>query len=139
MVRILCSLLLLALALAVGGCASAVPLLLSEAMRPDEVTISPAGEDGTRYLAVEGGPLSSARTLRTRWNATARKVCDGEFQRLSDAGTTRRADGITRSRIHEGFVQCLLPGDSEPGRAGGPDLADATAKPSPTRRRPRRR
>lgn len=108
--------------------------MLTHIARPEQTMVSPAGEDGTRYLAVEGGPLSSPRTLRTRWNATARRVCQGDFQRLSDGGTTRRADGITRSRVHEGYIQCLLPGESEPGQPGGPTVEDATAKPSPGRR-----
>lgn len=121
------------LLLAPSGCAEAIPLLTHVA-RPDTVTASPPGEDGTRYLAIEGGPLSSARTLRTRWSATARKICRGEVQRLSESATTRRAAGVARARIHEGYFQCLLPDESEPGAPGAPTVAEATAQ---TPRRPR--
>lgn len=118
--------------LALGGCA-AWPWVLREVTKPEQTTVSPAGEDGTRYLAVEGGPLASPAALRSRWNAVARQVCGGEYTRISDASMARRHAGVTRGRIHEGFIQCLLE-TSEPG--AGPTAEDATAK--RPRRAPRR-
>jgi hypothetical protein len=116
--------------LPLAGCA-AWPWALREVARPEQTVVSPAGEDGTRYLAVEGGPLASPAGLRSRWNAAARQVCGGEHTRLSEASGSRRQGGITRGRIYEGYIRCLL----EPSEQGaGPTVADATAK-RPTRSR----
>lgn len=100
--------------------------LLATAIPSESTMVSPPGEDGTRYLSVEGGPLASPRALHTRWKATARRVCGGEYQELSAASLTRRQGGVTRARIHEGYVRCLLPDEAEPGGAGAPTMADAT-------------
>lgn len=109
-----------------GGCAAAGPLL-AELSRPDQTVVSPPGEDGTRYLAVESGPLIAPAALRTRWKATARRVCGGDYLRLSDGSASRREAGVTRRRIHEGYVRCLLPDESEPGGApSAPTVAEAT-------------
>ena len=112
---------------AAPGCASPAIPLLQQVAHPDSTTVSPPGEDGTRYLAVEGGPLTTPRRLKTRWNSAARKVCEGDFQRLSETTGTRTANGMTKARIHEGFIQCILPGEVEPGAPGSPTAADATA------------
>ncbi|MCA9649075.1 MAG: hypothetical protein H6712_15890 [Myxococcales bacterium] len=128
---------LVALCGMLGGCARALPLL-TQLARPDQTVVSPPGEDGTRYLAVEGGPLSTSRALRSRWNATARRVCEGEFQRLGDDGSARRAMGVTRSRVHEGYIQCLMPSEVEPGQPGAPTMADASPRSAPRRREGRR-
>jgi len=121
------SILLLTLTL-LGGCA-ALPLL-RHVPKGDQTTISPADEDGTRYISVEGGPLSSARSLHTRWKNTARQACEGDYQLISESGSARRHNGIIRSRTHEGFIQCLLPDGSEPGAPQAPTMAEATT-PSP--------
>ncbi|MEM7152883.1 MAG: hypothetical protein AAF799_08570 [Myxococcota bacterium] len=111
-----------------GGCAAAPAIpLLQHVAQPDKTIVSPPGEDGTRYLSVEGGPLITPRRLQARWNATARKVCEGDFQPLSGDTVTRTANGVTKARIHEGFFQCILPGEVEPGIPGTPTAADATA------------
>jgi hypothetical protein len=107
--------------------------VLREAVRPEQTVVSPPGVDGTRYLAVEGGPLASASALRSRWHVAARRVCGGEPITLSDASVSRRHGGVTRSRIHEGYIRCLLPDESEPGT--GPTVADASATPPRRARR----
>lgn len=123
---------LLALAcLLAGGCAAAWPVV-RELSRPEQTVVSPPGADGTRYLAVEGGPLASARALRSRWNVVARQVCEGEYIKLAETSLARRSGGSTRGRVHEGYLRCLLPGESEPG--AGPTVADATASPRRARR-----
>ncbi len=108
------------------GCVEALPVLQHLARAP-ETTVSPAGEDGTRYIAVEGRRLTSPRTLRGRWNRTARETCAGEYQTLSDSGASRRQGGVVRSRIHEGYIRCLAPDGSEPS-VEGPTVEDATAR-----------
>lgn len=119
------------LATAASGCAAAWPVL-RELARPDQTVVSPAGEDGTRYLAVEGGPLASPAGLRSRWGVVARQVCEGDFMKLAESTASRRQSGITRSRIHEGYIRCLLPDENEPGP--GPTVAEAEAAPGPSRR-----
>lgn len=116
------------LALATSACATmpAWPLL-AQAANSNETIVSPPGEDGTRYLSVEAGPLASPRRLRSRWNATARRVCEGDYQPLSETAAARRASGIVRARIHEGYFQCVLPGEEEPGTPGAPTADDAMA------------
>lgn len=110
----------------VSGCAAwpALPVLQSIA-QPERATVSPPGTDGTRYLAVESGPLSSPGTLRRRWAATARRVCEGEYTKIAEATGTRKSNGITKARIHEGYIQCVLPGEQEVDPAG-PTADDAT-------------
>ncbi len=103
---------------------AAIPVLQHLA-RPERTTVSPPGEDGTRYLAVEGGPLASARTLKARWRSTAHKVCGGEYQPLFEGSSERRQAGVVQARVHEGYVQCVLPDGSEPGQPGSPTVADA--------------
>jgi hypothetical protein len=126
-------LLVVLVGLPLGGCASAWPIA-ARALAPSEQTVvSPPGEDGTQYLAVEGGPLSSPAGLRSRWGAVARQVCRGDYLTLSEAGVARRQGGVTRRRVHEGYLRCLLPGEREPG--AGPTVADATqARPRRVRR-----
>lgn len=115
-----------------GGCA-AWPVL-REIARPEQTVVSPPGADGTRYLAVEGGGLASPAAVRTRWNVVARQVCAGEFMKLSEASLSRRQGGLTKTRIHEGYIRCLLPDEAEPGsKPQAPTLADANA-PAPARR-----
>lgn len=121
-----------ALLAATGGCAAATLPVLRELARPDRTVVSPAGEDGTRYLAVEGGPLASPAGLRSRWGVVARQVCEGDFMKLAESTASRRQGGLTRSRIHEGYIRCLLPGEQEPGP--GPTVAEAQAAPEPSRR-----
>lgn len=119
-----------------SGCAAAWPVL-RELSRPDRTIVSPPGEDGTQYLAVEGGPLASPAGLRSRFSVVARQVCEGEYLELMEPTTTsRRSGGVTRSRMHEGYIRCLLPGEREPGpgATAGPTVADAETKPSPPRR-----
>jgi hypothetical protein len=120
------------LATAAGGCAAATLPVLRELTRPDRTVVSPAGEDGTRYLAVEGGPLASPAGLRSRWGMAARQVCEGDFMKLAESTASRRQSGITRSRIHEGYIRCLLPDEQEPGP--GPTVAEAQATPASSRR-----
>jgi hypothetical protein len=125
----------LSLACLMGGCA-AWPVL-REVARPEQVVVSPPGEDGTRYLAVEGGGLASPSAVRSRWNVVARQVCGGELMKLSEASLSRRQGGLTRTRIHEGYIRCLLPDEAEPGsKPEAPTLADANA---PNRSRRARR
>ena len=120
------------LATTAGGCTAAALPVLRELARPDQTVVSPAGEDGTRYLAVEGGPLASPAGLRSRWGVVARQVCEGDFMKLAEFTASRRQSGITRSRIHEGYIRCLLPDEREPG--AGPTIAEAEAAPSSARR-----
>ncbi len=102
-----------------------------ELARPEQTVVSPPGEDGTRYLAVEGSPLASAGAVRNRWRTVARQVCDGDYMKLSEASLSRRAGGVTRTRVHEGYIRCLLEGESERGAAPeAPTIADATPPPS---------
>lgn len=114
-----------------SGCAAAWPVL-RELSRPDRTIVSPPGDDGTQYLAVEGGPLASPAGLRSRWAVVARQVCEGEYVKLMESTASRRSDGVTRSRVHEGYIRCLLPDEREPG--AGPTQAEAEAKPSSPRR-----
>lgn len=108
------------------GC-SALPLLPHLA-HPDRTEVSPPGEDGTRYVMVEGGRFSSPRALERRWRATVRRTCDGESQEVSEAGYARRQGGIVRRRVHEGYVRCLLPDGAEPSTSpDAPTVADARA------------
>ena len=111
-----------------GGCSHAWPVL-RELARPEQTVVSPPGEDGTRYLAVEGGPLASPAALRSRWGVVARQVCEGEYIKLAESTASRRQGGTTRSRIHEGYIRCLLPDEREPG--DGPTVAEAEADASP--------
>ncbi len=118
----------------------AIPVLQHVA-RPDTVTVSPMGEDGTRYLEVEGGPLSSDASVRNRWKMTARRICQGDYTEITESGHTQRSAGIARRRIHEGYIQCLEAEPTEPSTSpDAPTVADATDD-GPTRRskRPRRR
>lgn len=122
------------------GCA-ALPLL-PLATPTDRTEISPPGEDGTQYVMVEGGRLTSAKILERRWKTTVRQICDGDAMELSQSSYARRQGGIVRHRIHEGYVRCVLPSGSEPGASpNAPTAAEATApKPSqPDRPRRRRR
>ncbi len=124
--------------LGTGACAEALPLA-SQLTQGPQTTVSPAGVDGTRYLAVETGRLTGARAVASRWRRTAHQVCDGDYQTLSDAGSTVRRGGVIRSRIHEGYIRCILPAGDEPD-ANGPSVADAkptTPQPARARRRPR--
>ena len=119
------------------GCA-ALPVLQHVA-RPDTVTVSPMGEDGTRYLEVEGGPLSSEASVRNRWKVTARRICQGDYIEITESGYTQRTAGIARRRFHEGFIQCVQAEPTEPSTsADAPTLADATDA-GPTRRAKRTR
>ncbi|MEM9457131.1 MAG: hypothetical protein AAGF11_23335 [Myxococcota bacterium] len=120
------------------GCA-ALPLL-PLAAPTDRTEISPPGEDGTQYVMVEGGRLTSAKLLERRWKSTVRQTCEGEAMELSQSSYARRQGGIVRSRIHEGYVRCVLPSEAEPGASPrAPTAAEATAS-KPTRPdRPRRR
>lgn len=112
--------------LAASGCGAVMPVFANALTHPDRTVVSPAGVDGTRYLAVESGPLTSPGALRTRWKATARQVCEGDYMRLSDASLSRQQAGVTRTRIHEGYVRCLLPGEQGPSDApSAPTMADA--------------
>lgn len=130
--RLLVALGLVAAAPFASGCAAAWPVL-RELSRPDRTIVSPPGDDGTQYLAVEGGPLASPAGLRSRWKVVARQVCEGEYLELMEPTTSsRRSGGVTRSRVHEGYIRCLLPGEREPG--AGPTVAEAEAKPAPRRR-----
>lgn len=115
--------------------------VLQHVARPDTVTVSPMGEDGTRYLEVEGGPLSSDASVRNRWKVTARRVCQGDYVEIAESGHTQRTAGIARRRIHEGYIQCVEAEPVEPSTSpDAPTVADAT-KTGPKRRskRPRRR
>jgi len=120
------------LVLLAGGCSHAWPVF-RELTRPDQTVVSPPGDDGTRYLAVEGGRLSSPAALRSRWGVAARQVCEGEYIKLAESTALRRQGGTTRSRIHEGYIRCLLPDEREPAGAG-PTVADAEARTTPPRR-----
>jgi hypothetical protein len=116
-----------------AGCTAAAWPVLRELTRPDQTVVSPPGEDGTRYLAVEGGRLSSPAALRSRWGVAARQVCEGEYIKLAESTALRRQGGTTRSRIHEGYIRCLMPEEHEPTRAG-PTVVEAEARPTPPRR-----
>lgn len=117
----------LVIGLTTSGCA-AWPLLLQQAARPrpDTTTVSPAGEDGTRYVAVEGGRLTSDARLRSRWSSTSRRVCEGEFLEIARSSHTQRQAGVARRRVHEGFIRCVGAEPQEPSRSpSAPTMADA--------------
>jgi hypothetical protein len=105
----------------------AIVLLLGCSVRPSLTvgrTDKPAAhveanaEDGSKYVRVEGGMLSSRDGLSRQWKGAAKRACDGEYQVLSDAGFERRKAGVVVARTHEGYVRCILP-DLEDAPASG--------------------
>ena len=83
---------------------------------PDAVTVTPPAEDGTRYIAVSGGPTASASGLRRVWKREAKKACQGDYMLINDEPGHTRRGGLETQRMHEGFVRCLIEGEE----LGGP-------------------
>lgn len=98
---------------AVFGAASpgCVGLQLGSSKANDNAFSVPA-EDGSRYVSVEGGALSTRQTIARRWKTAAYDACDGDYVVLSDAAFERRRLGVVERRIHEGFVSCVA-GDQD--------------------------
>jgi hypothetical protein len=84
-------------------------LQLQSSTRSDDASFTAPVEDGSRYVSVEGGALSSEESLVRRWKTAADKACDGDYMVLSDASFERRDRGSVKRRVHEGFVRCLAP------------------------------
>ena len=95
----------------------------------DSVTVSPPGEDGARYVGVRSGRSTGAVALKRRWTKTATQACEGEFIAVSDGASETRRAGVVVARMHEGFVRCLLPSESQTE-----DKSDAKARDAAERR-----
>jgi hypothetical protein len=98
--------------LLLAGCALP-PLLTSSRLAKTNEPIVAAAEDGSQYVRVDGGVLSTEAGLVREWKRTADKACDGEHMVLSDASFERKKAGIVVSRTHEGYVRCIV-GDPDP-------------------------
>ena len=88
------------------GCSVRPSLSVSD--KPKEA-VEASAEDGSKYVRVEGGALSSRDQLARQWKGAAKRACDGEYMVLSDAGFERRKAGIVVARTHEGYVRCIIP------------------------------
>lgn len=99
-------------ALLLIGCSVRPSLTLRRDEKPDDTLVA-ASEDGSQYVRVEGGVLSTSDGLLREWKRAAEKACGGEYMVLSDAAFERRKAGVVIGRSHEGFVRCIV-GDPDP-------------------------
>ena len=83
---------------------------------PESVVVTPPDEDGTRYVAVHGGPISSPGVLARQWKREAKRACDGDYVTINDEPGASRRGGLIAERMHEGFVRCMYEGEE----LGGP-------------------
>src|SRR5688500_3669229 len=84
---------------------------LSLDLRPKEQATEPivaASEDGSQYVRVDGGVLTTRDGLLREWKRAAEKACDGDYMVLSDAAFERKKAGVVVSRSHEGYVRCIV-------------------------------
>lgn len=105
--------------LALGSCT----ITRTESSEPDNVTVTPPAEDGTRYVAVRGDGMTPPQTLARQWKREAKKACDGDYVTINDEPGSTRRSGFVTERMHEGFVRCMIEGEE----IGG-DPKRATAK-----------
>ncbi len=101
----------LVLLLALAGCT-----IQRTPAEPESVVVSPPAEDGTRYVAVHGGPVSSPNVLARQWKREAKRACEGDYVTINDEPGTSRRGGLVAERMHEGFVRCMIEGEE----LGGP-------------------
>lgn len=106
--------------LAVAGCT-----IQRTPAEPENVTVTPPAEDGTRYVAVRGDRMSSPQILARQWKREAKRACDGDYVLINDEPGERRRAGFVTERLHEGFVRCMIE-DEELG--GTPRRATAKAR-----------
>jgi hypothetical protein len=99
------------------GCIVQPSLTFSRKEKSNEPIVA-ASEDGSQYVRVDGGVLSSEAGITREWKRAAEKTCDGEYMVLSDAGFERKKYGVTVSRTHEGYVKCIV-ADPDPKRSKG--------------------
>ncbi|GEM_PF-2619526 len=93
-------------AMGCGTPLAAIPL--QAASRGPQVLAAPM-EDGSVYVLAEGGPMTSAVTLRQLWRKKAAHACEGDYILLSSNGAQSQGGGVVRMRSHEGFVRCVSP------------------------------
>jgi hypothetical protein len=86
------------------GPLAAIPLV---AAAQGPTALAAPMEDGSVYVLAEGGPLSSAATLRSLWRREALKACQGDYMVLSERDAESRRGGIVGGRSYEGFVRCV--------------------------------
>lgn len=95
-----------------GATACASPLaaapLAAAALRQPQALAAPT-EDGSVYVLSEGGPLTSAHTLRTMWRRKAAQTCEGDYMVMSEQAGQSRRGGLVGGKLHEGFVRCVSP------------------------------
>ncbi len=99
-------------ALLLIGCSVRPSLTIRRDEKPENTVVA-ASEDGSQYVRVEGGVLSTSDGLVRAWKRAAERACDGEYMVLSDAAFERRKAGVVVGRSHEGYVRCLV-GDPDP-------------------------
>ena len=116
----------LLVALVLAGCSMRPSLTLRREEKPAD-TIVAASEDGSHYVRVEGGVLSSGAGLLREWKRAAEKTCEGEYMVLSDAAFERKKAGVVVSRSHEGYVRCIV-GDPDPKDGAPPDRRIGSAR-----------
>lgn len=99
------------------GCITHPLLAMTRGTKSNEPIVA-ASEDGSQYVRVDGGVLSTEAGLVREWKRTADKACDGDHMVLSDASFERKKAGIVVSRTHEGYVRCIV-GDPDPSPSKG--------------------
>ncbi len=106
--------------LALGSCS-----IQRAPAEPENVTVTPPTEDGTRYIAVHGDGMSPPQVLARQWKREAKRTCDGDYVVINDEpGQTRRGGAVTQ-RMHEGFVRCMIENEE---LGGTPERASAKAR-----------
>lgn len=91
------------LLLAVAGCS-----IQRAPKEPENVTVTPPAEDGTRYVAVHGDGMASPQMLARQWKREAKRACEGDFVTINDEPGMTRRGGFVTERLHEGFIRCML-------------------------------
>lgn len=106
--------------LVLGGCS-----VQRAPVEPENVTVTPPAEDGTRYIAVRSDGMTPPQTLARQWKREAKRTCDGDYVLINEAGGQTKRAGFTTERLHEGFVRCMIE-DEEIG--GTPEGASEKAR-----------
>ena len=102
--------------LALGSCT----IQRATPAEPENVTVTPPAEDGTRYIAVQGDGMTPPQTLARQWKRAAKKACDGDYVVINDEPGAKRRSGVVTERMHEGFVRCMIEDEEiggDPGRS----------------------
>ncbi len=110
----------LVLSLAAAGCT-----IQRTPAEPESVVVTPPAEDGTRYVAVHGGPVSSPGVLARQWKREAKRACEGDYVLINDEPGSTRRGGVIAQRMHEGFVRCVI---EEEELGGAPVKANAKSR-----------